>query len=133
MRKDPAESGRDRSHCQRQFTSASNQQLAAQSKCFKHYADPFSASHINRKLCYKPHNFVPIYLPTPVCVIINRIVQLSSTLIGIYLISMRSLFYQVVCLGCQAVSQYAMQQSTCNMRRSTRSMRSSGDSSGDVM
>ena len=67
LRKDPAESGRDRSHCPRQFTSASNQQLAARSKCFKHYAHPFSASHMNRKLCYKPHNFVPIYLPTPVC------------------------------------------------------------------
>ena len=64
--KDPAESGRDRSHCPRQFTSASNQQLAARSKCFKHYAHPFPVSHINRKLCYKPHNFVLIYLPTPV-------------------------------------------------------------------
>ena len=56
-------SGRDRLQCPRQFDSASNQLLTTRVICFKHKAYKFSASHLNQKLCYKPHNFVPIYLP----------------------------------------------------------------------
>ena len=67
-------SGRDRPLCPRQFDSASDQLLTTRSTCFKHDAHKFSASHLNQKPCYKPHNFVPIYLPTPVqsFVAINR-------------------------------------------------------------
>ena len=63
---DLAASGRDKPLRPRQFDSASDQLLTTRSTCFKHDAHKFSASHLNQKLCYKPHNFVPIYLPTPV-------------------------------------------------------------------
>ena len=61
-----AASGRNKSLCPRQFDSASDQLLTTRSTCFKHDVHKFSASHLNQKLCYKPYNFVPIYLPTPV-------------------------------------------------------------------
>ena len=63
---DLAASGRDRPHCPRQFDSASNQLLTTRSTFFKHDGYKFSASHLYHKLCNKRHNFVPIYLPTPV-------------------------------------------------------------------
>ena len=63
---DLAASGRDRPLCPRQFDSASDQLLTTRSTCFKHDAHKFSASHLNQKPCYMPHNFVPIYLPTSV-------------------------------------------------------------------
>ena len=68
---DLAASCRDKPLCPRQFDSASDQLLTTRSTCFKHDVHKFSASHLNQELCYKPHNFVPIYLPTPVYIAIT--------------------------------------------------------------
>ena len=45
---------------------------------FQTWRPQILASHLNQKLCYKPHNFVPIYLPTPVHTILVQERSLPS-------------------------------------------------------
>ena len=63
---DLAASGRDKPHCPRQLIPPVTSCRQHDLHVIKHDTYKFSAFHLNQKLCYKSHNFVPIYLPTPV-------------------------------------------------------------------
>ena len=98
---DLAASGRDKPLCPRQFDSAGDQLLTTRSTCFKHDVHTFLASHLNQKLCYKPHNFVPIYLPTPVYQpeLTSRSLIMTGKAAPVFITSCSTLFTTRLCIA----------------------------------